>query len=135
MISDGDTKTVEEFQRLVQEKSWVLGSVGTDEELIKDWSSKFQSTLLILQPHVAVNADFQTYFVNKLKVFEGTGGSWLCDTVVFKHNKIWQGSQFYNVLIISELSSRTKTAKHSSTLREYSIASDQGTELSKSRMC
>jgi len=68
MISDADPKAVEEFQRLVQEKSWILGSVGTDEELIKDWTSKFQSTLLILQPHVAVNSDFQTYFVNKLKV-------------------------------------------------------------------
>lgn len=71
LINDGDAQAVEEFQHLVKQKSWILGSVGMDHELIKDWSSKFHSNLLVMQPHASINSDFNSYFVEKLSVRYG----------------------------------------------------------------
>lgn len=67
-VSEGETNVVEQFQQLLQDKSWILGSVGVDEEFIKDWSVKFHSNLLVLQPHVSINLDFKNYLLDKLTV-------------------------------------------------------------------
>lgn len=80
-VGEGENTIVEQFQQLVQDKSWILGSVGVDAELMKDWSMKFHSNLLILQPHISPNPDFKSYLLDKLTVNidlkflkEGNGG-------------------------------------------------------------
>lgn len=68
LVNEGQTQVVEQFQQLLQNKSWILGSVGVDDELMRDWSSKFHSNLLVMQPHVTANLDFKTYLLDKLTV-------------------------------------------------------------------
>lgn len=68
LISDENVQAVEKFQKLVGQKSWILGNVGMDNELVKDWSSKFQVNLLVMQPRTSINSDFHSYFVDKLMV-------------------------------------------------------------------
>jgi len=63
-----DRERVNQFRRLVQRKSWILGSVGMDQELAKEWSNRFHANLLIMQPHVSPNPDFQSYFLSNVKV-------------------------------------------------------------------
>lgn len=63
-----DREHVSQFRRIVRNKSWILGSVGMDQELAKVWSDQFHANLLVMQPHVSPNPDFQEYFLNSIKV-------------------------------------------------------------------
>lgn len=68
LVSEGQNQLVEHFQALLKNRSWILGSVGVNKELVKDWSTKFHSNLLVLQPHVSTNLDFKGYLIDKLTV-------------------------------------------------------------------
>lgn len=70
LVGDSDAQSVERFQKLVGQKSWILGSVGMDNDLVKDWSSKFQVNLLTMQPRTLINSEFHSYFVDKLMVYK-----------------------------------------------------------------
>ena len=63
-----DTEHLNEFQNIANQKTWIVGTVGMNEQLVHDWSIKLKSKLFIVQPHVAPNLDFNMYFLENLKV-------------------------------------------------------------------
>ncbi|OXA45508.1 G-protein coupled receptor family C group 5 member C [Folsomia candida] len=75
LVGDSDAQSVERFQKLVGQKSWILGSVGMDNDLVKDWSSKFQVNLLTMQPRTLINSEFHSYFVDKLMATMPSNGN------------------------------------------------------------
>lgn len=68
LLGDDDSEAVSKFKALVTQKSWILGSVGVNSDLVKEWSSKFFVNLLLLQPRASSNPEFNEFFVNRLIV-------------------------------------------------------------------
>jgi len=70
LVNDNDEQTTHDLIELAKEKSYILGSVDVNEHLVKRWSFKYHSNLLIAQPHVAAIPDFKQYFVSNIVVTE-----------------------------------------------------------------
>ena len=62
-----NTENIGKLRRLAANKSWILGSVGVDEELVEQWSTKYQTTLLVMQPHITSIPDFQNHFLGEIE--------------------------------------------------------------------
>ncbi|CAG7672450.1 unnamed protein product [Allacma fusca] len=60
-------ENISKFRRLAANKHWIMGSVGVDQEMVQEWTSQYQTTLMIMEPHVAAIPDFQEYFLNEIQ--------------------------------------------------------------------